>query len=290
MSVSAASEPNAGIAFPRTVGEAADLLDAYPDAQLMGGGTWLMRAPVRGEALPGMLVSLDRIEGARAITRHDGGWTIGPMVTHAAIAAQFGGSIALAALAGAAGKSANPGVRRLATIGGNLATAEFPAADLVPALLALDASVTLARGDGSAALPIADFLARRPLARGSIVAGIEIPDSGKVSAHARLTMRRAGDYPVAIVSVAAGVTADRTLHDVRIAVGSVEATARRWRELETVLENGRLDPAASEAAARQQSDAFAPRDGVDVPGWYRTQVLPHLVRTALTDIESQARS
>ena len=66
-----------------------------------------------------------------------------------------------------------------------------------------------------------------------------------------------------------------------MAVGSVEATARRWPELERRLAGLALDPDTAAAAAEAELGAFTGRDGVEAPGWYRVQVLPTLVRRAV---------
>ena len=289
MSLQIAAENTPAVTFARSVDEALALLDRHrDDTRLVAGATWLMRAESRGEKLPAMLVSLERVEGAAEIAGRDGGWTVGPMVTHETLAARFGSAGGLRVLGQAAAGSANPGVRRLATIGGNLATADFAAADLVPALLALDATIVVATPAGTERLSVEDFIAGRASRAGPfVIAGVDLDDAGGLSAHARLTMRRAGEYPVAIASVSVRLAADQRIEAAKIAIGSVEPSARRWRELENALAGKRLDLAEIEAAARVSLASLAPRDGVDAPAWYRLEVVPHLVRQAFADISSQ---
>ena len=289
MSLQIAAENTPAVTFGRSVDDALALLDRHRgDARLVAGATWLMRAESRGEKLPAMLVSLERVEGAGEIAGRDGGWTIGPMVTHETLAARFGSAGGLRVLGQAAADSANPGVRRLATIGGNLATADFAAADLVPALLALDATIVVATPAGTESLSVEDFIAGRASRAGPfVVTRIDLDDAGGLSAHARLTMRRAGEYPVAIASVSVRLATDQRIEAAKIAIGSVEPSARRWRELEKALAGKRLDLAEIEAAARVSLASLASRDGVDAPAWYRLEVVPHLVRQAFADISSQ---
>jgi carbon-monoxide dehydrogenase medium subunit len=289
MSIPTVSETVPAIAFPQSVDEALALLEAHPgETRLLAGATWFMRAGSRGEKLPAMFVSLEQVAGFDAIVQRDNGWTIGPMTTHTALGGQFGSSGPFGALGQAGNDSANPGVRRLATIGGNLATADFAAADLVPALLALDASVNLATREGTDTIPVEDFLPGRAARNDPfVITGIEIDNHGGCSAHIRLTMRRAGEYPVAIASVSAKLSRGRRIEAVRIAIGSVEGVARRWRELEIALSGQTLDLAEIEAAARANLEVFTPRDGTDAPSWYRLEVVPHLVRMAFADIDKQ---
>jgi aerobic carbon-monoxide dehydrogenase medium subunit len=255
----------ADVVFADSPADAVERLAAAgPHAAPLAGGTWIMRAGLRGEDHAPFYVSLDRIPGLREVTLDGDALRIGAGATHALLAAALAGDARLRGLHDAAARSANPAVRAHATVGGAVATAAFPASDLVPALLALDASVEVAAAAGTERLALEDFLARRG-APGALVTGA-IARPPNRSGHARLTLRAAGDYPVAIASVAE--------HEdgVRVAIGSVEAVPRRWRAVETG------DPVA---AARAHASELTARDGVDAPGWYRTQVLPTLLARAL---------
>ncbi|WP_033294938.1 FAD binding domain-containing protein [Amycolatopsis jejuensis] len=236
------------------------------DCPPLAGATWLMRRPLRhaGYVSVGPLL---RGSGRRRDAR-----TFGAGLTHTELAAATRDDPDLRVLHQAAAHSANPGVRQRATLGGNLCTRGFPAADLVPALLCLDARVVL---NGSE-LPLADFLAERPP---GLLTEVVVPNGNRLSGHARLPLRRAGDYPVAIVSVALTVD-DGIVRDARVAVGSVEPVARRWSEVEAQLVGQPVDPAAAVEAAR--GCRLRGRDGVDAPGWYRERVLPVLLGRAVS--------
>ncbi|WP_211217831.1 FAD binding domain-containing protein [Fodinicurvata sediminis] len=283
---------------PTSLDEALALLSGA-EAQPLAGATWLMRGPLRGEAPPARYVVLGGLTDLNDITITDEAVTLGAGVTHARLAAGLAELPQLRGLAQAAGRSANPAIRQVATLGGNLCAADFPAADLPPALLALQASVRLQRDGSSAAeeLPLEDFLAQRAdLLPGALVTAVTLPRRIQASAHARLTLKAAGDYPVAIVSVAK--SADR----LRIAVGSVGPVALRWPALEEALEtsvqdgapNGAdIDADRAAALAAELSGDLPARDGVEAPARYRRRVLPALVRRAfaqLSDKDSQGRA
>ncbi|OYU20262.1 MAG: FAD-binding molybdopterin dehydrogenase [Rhodobacteraceae bacterium PARR1] len=268
------------ITTPQTVAEAVAAMAG--GAVPIAGATWLLRAPLRHEPMPDRLMSLRCLTEVQALDIGPERAVIGAMVTHDALAGALAGQPDLAGLATAAGASANPGIRRIATLGGNLGAAGFAASDLVPALLAADVTAVLATGSGLQSLPMAAFLAGR--GGGGLILRVEIARSARRAAHARLPMRKAGDYPCAIVSVSADVSGG-TIRDIRIAVGAVESTARRWSSLEDRLTGTALDPARAEAAAREMSDDFTARDAVDAPGWYRLSVLPVLLRRAFTQIK-----
>lgn len=260
-------------------------LDTLSDLGTAGaafaGGTWIMRSPIRHQQLKPHYVAIGKIAELTAIRIGGNEVEIGAAVTHAALAAALAGLAEFAVLAGAAGRSANPAIRAMATIGGNLATSDFAAADCVPALLCLDAEVEVASPDGRERIGLAHFLRiRSSLAPGQLMTRIILPRAERSSAHARLPLRSAGDYPVAIVSLAVSVDAARRVETARIAVGSVEPVARRWERLEAALVGRRLDAGAAARAAAALADEFVGRDSVDAPAWYRISVLPGLVRRA----------
>jgi aerobic carbon-monoxide dehydrogenase medium subunit len=113
------------------------------------------------------------------------------------------------------------------------------------------------------------------------------PCVARLSAHARLPLRKAGDYPVAIVSVSLERMEDGRARSARVALGSVEPVAQRWPTLEQALEGRPIDPDAAADLARERTRDFAGRDGVEAPGWYRTQVLPSLVRSTFQSLQAQ---
>lgn len=244
----------------------------------LAGGTWLMRAAIRGEVLPRRFVSLGGIAALRQIEMEDDWLAIGAAVTHAKLDRALLQYPQLRALRVAATLSANPAIRRVATVGGNLCSIAFAASDLAPALLALNAEAKLETKDGPVTLSMAEFLARRAeLLPHSLLTTLRVPLSIAHSAHQRLPLRKAGDYPAAIVSMA--MIGER----LAIAVGSVEPAARRWSALEVALQDGLPSPESAAGAAAAAND-FKGRDGPEADGWYRREVLPALVRRGVAEL------
>lgn len=264
-----------------TADEAASLMDERGGVPI-AGATWIMRAPLRGEAPAEAYVALTGIDELGEIRRRPGsGPAIGACVTHHALAAALTGEPSFRGLCDAAATSGTPAVRRMATVGGALGAAAFRASDLLPALLALDAEVELMGTAGERrATPLEDYLRRHEDRGRTLATAVRVPAAPRASAHGRLCMRRGGgDYPVAIVSVA--VTASGEL---RIAAGAVGTTPRRWRALERALAHGRRDAATVRAAAADASAELEPRDGVQAPAWYRTHVAAGLAADALGEV------
>ena len=108
-----------------------------------------------------------------------------------------------------------------------------------------------------------------------------MPLATGASVHIRLPLRKAGDYPTAIVSLSVTRDAADRVTQARLAIGAVEQVARRWTRLEAALVGAPLDAGAAHRLATGLVDDFTGRDGVEAPGWYRVGVLPALIRRAV---------
>lgn len=260
----------------------AALADRGADAAPLAGGSWIMRAGLRGEKHRRLYVFVGQIAPLSVLEMRDGELHLGACVTHAQIADFLQPHREFRALMQAAVYSANPAVRNIATVGGNLCAADFAAADLVPALLCLEAEVELStHGRRAERMGLSAFLEMRDrLEPGQLLTRVLVPRRERVSAHVRLPLRKAGDYPVAIVSISYAIESGTPVSP-RIAIGSIETLARRWSGLENRLPDSFSDP--TDAATEALSELEA-RDGVEAPGWYRLRVLPTLVRRAIEDI------
>ncbi|MFE3836416.1 FAD binding domain-containing protein [Pseudogemmobacter sonorensis] len=272
----------APLTSPGTVEEALALLHAGgAGTRAIAGATWIMRGPTRGEPVPARLVALNRIAELQGVEIGAQRARIGAMASHDLMARSLPDAPDLHALARAAGASANPGIRRLATLGGNLCATGFVAADLVPALMCLDARIGIATAEGRRDLDMAEFMALRRGTTPFLVTHATFARSARRSAHARTPAR---DYPVAIASLALTLDTGGRIATIRLALGAVEADARRWTAFEARAVGKSPDPAAMAALARDLAGGLAPVTALDAPGWYRAQILPALVGRAFGQI------
>lgn len=256
------------VEVPGTVDEAVDrLAQLGPDGAALAGGTWLMRGTP-----PPVLVALHRIPELRG--------PFGALATHTEL-----GRLALPpahhALGRAARLSAFPQVRNVATLGGNLSAPGFAEADLVPALLALDATVEVATQQGRRRESVEAHLRDR----GGLVVSVAAPAPvGRRSGYARLTVRGGGEYALVSVAVSAGLDVQGVATGVRVAVGSVEERARRVPDAEAVLEGTALDEATVRRAGAAAAAVLSARDDLLAPAWYRLEVLPTVLLRAVADL------
>lgn len=227
---------------PQTVPQALKLLDSSGGRwQMIAGGTDLIPRLSKESGQPSTVMDLSPLGPELNYIRLDGGaLAIGALATHDEIARSALVGEQAAVLAKACQVVGSQQIRNRGTIGGNLANAS-PAGDTLPALLALDASVRLARSSGSRIVPLDQFLVgpgQTILERDEIVCEIEIPAVSLVSGggFTKLGLRNA--LAIAIASVA--VVVDRE-NRCRVAYGSLAPRAVRARGLEDAINNRELD-------------------------------------------------
>jgi CO/xanthine dehydrogenase FAD-binding subunit len=264
------------------VASEAELADAArrDGAILLAGGTDLMVKMRAGSVRPRLLVDISRIGSLRHVSVAPDGAVIGS----AARVADLLDSPALCArypLLGLVLRSlGSVQIRSRATIGGNLANAS-PAADSAPALLAYDARLVVANGQGERTLPLDQFLlgpGRTALVRGEYIRAIVLPSPRPdwIPFFHKVGRRRA--LTIAIASVA-GLLAiqGQDVVDVRLAAGSVAPTPLRLRRVEQLIANRRADPELARAAAEAAMQDVAPIDDVRATASYRREVVGELV-------------
>jgi CO/xanthine dehydrogenase FAD-binding subunit len=268
----------------RTLEEAlVALRDAGPDARVLAGGTDLMVELESGRTRPDLVVDVWKLDALRGIEETKDGIEIGALATCSDVLRSAAAREHADILVEAARTVGAVHIQNRATVGGNLGTAS-PAADLVPALFALDARLTLASLRGERWMPVDAFVrGYRSTARApdELITRIAIPrrPAGERRAFRKVGTRRA--QSIAKVVVALAVRFDGIHIGVaRIAAGSVADRTVRLRELESLL-TGRempnrdsLERACQDAAERECS----PRDDVRSTADYRRTVLARLLR------------
>jgi len=253
---------------PETLEEVVALLrEGGDDVRLIGGGTALV-VMLRARLLrPRLLVSLARVRGLARIDV-DGEIRIGAMATHRQIERSADIRRLTPLLAAACGHVGSPAIRTMGTLGGNLAYGEA-ASDPAPALLALDAHLTLRGPSGERKVPLEGFfrgLYETDLGDAEVVSAIHVPRPPVGARSTFLKYTCLSEEERAVVSVAALVLpgADGTWADVRIGLGGVGPTPLRARAAEGLLRGRAPTDAAiraAEEAAAAGTDPIADRQG-----------------------------
>jgi CO/xanthine dehydrogenase FAD-binding subunit len=182
----------------------------------------------------------------------------------------------------AAREIGGPQIQNAATIAGNLCNAS-PAADGVPALLALGAEIEIAGANTRRVLPLDRFITgnrRTACVPGELVTAIHVPRWGD-SARSHFLKLGARKYLVISIAMVAGIVesdADGKVARCAFAVGSCSAVAQRLTSLERDLIGRSLDPALAGHVRGEHLAALAPITDVRGTAEYRAGAALELVR------------
>jgi CO/xanthine dehydrogenase FAD-binding subunit len=274
---------------PRSIEEALAALAGGGLAVLAGGTDFY---PTRvGRTLDDDVLDITAIDDLRAIREADDHWRIGATATwrdiiDASLPRWFDGlKLAAREIGGAQ-------IQNAGTVAGNLCHAS-PAADGVPALLALDARVELRRAGALRELPLAAFvLGNRRTARadGELLSAILVPKRTPRAAGHFLKLG-ARHYLVISIAMAAGVI---DLDDqgrvaaAGIAIGACSAVAQRLPALERALLGRRLDDGLTQAVEPAVFAPLRPQNDVRASADYRLEAAMTLTRRLLRALAAKA--
>ena len=252
---------------------------------VLAGGTDFYPARV-GRAATEDVLDIMGIAALRGISETSAGWRLGATTSwselvEADLPPMFDG------LKQAAREVGGRQIQNTGTIAGNVCNAS-PAADGVPALLALDAEVELASRDGARRLPLASFItgvrttARQP---SELVVALHVPRSrtGARSAFLKLGARRYLVISIAMASVVVEVEGGKVAA-ARIAVGACSPVARRLPDLERVLIGAPFDARLGDRIEPAHLAPLSPIDDVRGSADYRSDAALVLLRRLLSRV------
>lgn len=265
---------------PSTIDEALRLYkQAGAAAKLLAGGTELVNEIRQGKTHPEQVIDLKHIGEMGFINMGADGLKIGALyrVRDAECSRQLRQS-PYSALSYAAGTLGSPQVRNKATIVGNVCRCS-PSADLIPPLIALNASARIKSNENDRLVPIEDMLVgpgKTILQPGEIVTELCIPlmQPHTGCSYHKLSPRKSLD--LAVVGVAAMVrTNPQTSRcvEARIVLGAVAPTAIRAKRAESILFGSSLNRSVIEDAAKVASEECKPIDDLRASAWYRKKMV-----------------
>jgi carbon-monoxide dehydrogenase medium subunit len=257
-------------------------------AQVIAGGTDLLVERKIGSGGPRLLVDISRLSELKGIRLTDAGLEIGAATTHTEIAQSAVIATSCPVLAEAARSVGAVQTRNLGTIGGNLVTC-VPSMDSGPALLALDASVTLASRARRRQIGLDSFFVgprKTALGEDELLTSILIPPASLGTAMCFLKFGLRKGQALALVNVAAGFSVDSahgTLREPRIALGAVAPTVIRASRAEACLAGREWSLEAAAEAGRIAATEARPIDDFRASAGYRRKLIAVLTRRALEE-------
>lgn len=275
------------LARPASVEETLSILAEHgEDARVLAGGTAVVLLLRQGLISPAVLVSLDRLEDLRTIAEGGrSGLRLGALTslrqaeTSSLVRARH------PTLTDTLAKVANVRIRHQATVGGNLAEADY-ASDPPCVLWALRARARVRSVRGERELPLAELLSgyyRTSLAPDELLTEVVVPDAPprSGSCYQRLVTGSSEDRPC--VGVAAVVRTDRDgrCDELRVVTSAVGPVPVELEDTEGMaVGQPRSDELVAEVATAY-GRRIEPLSDVRGSSWYRKQAIEVLVRRAV---------
>jgi len=246
---------------PSSLGEATALLARLgDDAKVLSGGQSLIPLMKLRLATPRHLIDINGLPGLAYVREDGGALRIGGLTREADLEESDVVRRRYPLLLDTCKVVADPIVRNMATVGGNLAHGD-PANDHPATMLALGAEVVAIGTGGERRIPIASFFTgpfSTALRRDEIVTEIRVPSPKPGSGGAYVKMeRKVGDFATAAVAVQLTL-ANGVCEEIGIGLTNVGSVPIKAVRAEGALRGRRVDDAAIAEAARLAAEEADP--------------------------------
>jgi carbon-monoxide dehydrogenase medium subunit len=278
---------------PATLKKALALMEKHgDDARVIAGGTSLLIMMRQRLLTPKVLISLGRIPRFDRISYNgNDGLRMAAGARHRDIELSPAVKKHYPLLQETFRKVAQPRIRNMGTVGGNLAAGD-PLTDPGASLIALDAEVTLTGSRGQRRIRLDQFFIdyyQTALEPGELLTDIHVPPPDRPGwSHIKFTPRSVEDFATVGVAVTLR-TQNGTCDDIRIGLNSVGSTIVRARKAEAVLRGKAIDEQSlkdtGEAAASECDPVDDNRGSAD----YKLHLVKVLVRRAVQEAYQRSR-
>jgi carbon-monoxide dehydrogenase medium subunit len=270
---------------PKSLEEACALLNEHgEDARLIAGGTALIIMMRQRLLNPRVVISLTNIPNFDYI-RFDAkdGLRIGAGARHRDIELAPVVRERYPLLHETFRKVAQPRIRNMGTIGGNLVQGD-PLTDPGASLIALDAEVTLKNAGGQRVIPVENFFLdyyQTDLQPGEILTEIHVPPppANLSWAHIKFLPRSQEDFATVGVALTMRLNGDRC-EDLRLALNSVAPIIMRAKRAEEILRGQRVEDRLVREMADVAASEVDPMDDNRGSVEYKRELVRVLVRRA----------
>lgn len=253
----------------RTLREALDALRDDPELIPIAGATDLYVALNFGTLEGQRFLDIWPLRTLRRISEQGDVLSIGALATYSAMITSRAVRVRVPMLVAASREVGGVQIQNRGTLGGNVANAS-PAADTLPVLAAVDATVVLASRAGERRVPITRFYTgyRKTVRRSDeLITALEIPRVEGEQYFRKVGTRAAQAISKVVIAAVRGATP-------RVALGSVAPTVLRLVRTEQALARG----AAMDEAVRILESEISPIDDMRSSADYRRRVAGNLLR------------
>lgn len=278
-------------ATPISVDDVCALLEADPwGSKVIAGGTAVALMLRQGLISPDSLVSIANIQNLRGIAVVDDVLQIGATMTLHEVSRSREVRLHAPGVAEACAVVGNQRIRNVATIGGNLAEADY-ASDPPAALASYGARCRIVGPRGERFVPIIDLIVgfyETVLDPAEVITQIEIPISVHQQHGVYLKFRSRSSEDRACVGVAARVEIDRgQIVRLGVVVAAVASTLQSVEEALSAVRGRPLDARVAESVAEAFADAIDPMEDARGSAWYRSKMIKVFVRRAVEQLAGQ---
>jgi aerobic carbon-monoxide dehydrogenase medium subunit len=277
---------------PSTIPEAIGFLQQFgDDAKILSGGQSLIPMMKFRLARPAYLIDINRIAGLSCIREEGGYLKIGALTREAELEHSPLIQSRFPIIHDTARVIADPQVRNLATLAGNLAHGD-PANDHPATMLSLGAKIAATGPKGERVIPIEEFfvtLFTTALNPDEIVTEIRIPLPLPRSGGAYFKLeRKVGDFATAAVAAQLTLDASGVCQQAGIGLTNVGPTPLKARTAEEFLRGKKLDDANIRQAAQLASEEAQPSADLRGPLEYKRGLVKELAVRALSRAAERA--
>ena len=246
---------------PKSVEEASSLAEKYGvDAKFLAGGQSLIPLMKLRLVSPSHLIDLGRIPGLSYVRDEGNDLAIGAMERIAELARSDLVRRRCPILSQCAHQIADPLVRNMGTIGGNLSHAD-PTNDMPAVMVAAGASIVAASGRGRRVIPARDFFVdtfTTALKGTEILVEVKMP-IGPTRRGAYLKLeRQAGDFGIVGVAAVLEMSSDGRCVAAGIALTGVGPTVVKATRAGEILKGVELDKNTIDRASRAAAEEAQP--------------------------------
>jgi aerobic carbon-monoxide dehydrogenase medium subunit len=277
---------------PTSVKEAVSLLAQFgDDGRPLAGGHSIIPMMKLRLARPAHLVDLAGIGELKGVRAEGDDVVIGAMTTQYELAGSELLTEKVPILRETSLQVADPQVRYVGTIGGNVANGD-PGNDMPAVMLCLNASYQVSGKGGERRIAARDFYQGAyftALETGDVLTAIRIPApaAGHGYAYEKLK-RKIGDYATAAAAVVLTMSGGRVA-SCSIGLTNVAETPLWAREASEILVGSSLDAATVKRAVAAAEAITAPAEDARGPALYRTKMAGVMLSRALARAKARAR-
>jgi len=278
---------------PDSLSGALEALSAYgEEAKVLAGGTAVVLMLQQRLIAPAALLSLGRVPDLTYIRPAPDGLHIGPLTTLRDLERSPVVQARCPLLAQTCGQVGNVRTRNQATLGGNLAEADY-ASDPPTALLALAAQVTATSMRAVRTIPLEDLLSgffTTTLEPDELITNIFIPACAPASRMTYLKYKSRSSEDRPCTGIAAIATFDaKTCTDLRVVVGAACEVPQRLLAVESLARGQALTDELIDAIAAGYAEGIETLEDIRGSAWYRTQMIRVHVGRALEELRNGHR-